>query len=309
MYFPYLRGRQFEVIAIRELLEKKLISPKIIPIVEPVKLSSTLTKTMKVFNESQRNLVIVHNPLVGNFSKDIIETEKVGIVQNYYDLFSAKNIIKGHIVNDLSSRQLDSLDEAGIDLNDILTISYKRDVLDQYKNLFSEMSCKYNLIPDDRKFGRVVRSNKVLLVDRYSKRERNLDYKDVDEFFSDDHLYYAEEGYIGYSDFSIVGDEYSESGFAPYAVAIHFVYFNEDRELNIIHFVSDSNDDIRDPGGKFYEAVTKLAKWGEGKQIDTYGYNILIKHYHDGTYPGLGVLKKLCIMHHIELISRFLEEA
>ena len=46
MYFPYLRGRQFELIALRELLEKRLIGDKIVPIIEPVKLTSTLVKTL-----------------------------------------------------------------------------------------------------------------------------------------------------------------------------------------------------------------------------------------------------------------------
>lgn len=44
MYFPYLRGRQFELIALRELLENGVLSDRIIPIIEPVKLSSTLIK-------------------------------------------------------------------------------------------------------------------------------------------------------------------------------------------------------------------------------------------------------------------------
>lgn len=49
MYFPYLRGRQFELIALRELLEGKRISEKVIPIIEPVKPSSTLLKTLETF--------------------------------------------------------------------------------------------------------------------------------------------------------------------------------------------------------------------------------------------------------------------
>ena len=34
MYFPYLRGRQFELIALRELVERKKIGQNIIPIIE-----------------------------------------------------------------------------------------------------------------------------------------------------------------------------------------------------------------------------------------------------------------------------------
>lgn len=34
MYFPILRGRQFELLALRECVNKGLLSNKIIPIVE-----------------------------------------------------------------------------------------------------------------------------------------------------------------------------------------------------------------------------------------------------------------------------------
>ena len=34
MYFPILRGRQFELLALRECVNKSLLSNKIIPIVE-----------------------------------------------------------------------------------------------------------------------------------------------------------------------------------------------------------------------------------------------------------------------------------
>ena len=36
MYFPYLRGRQFELIALRDLVDKGVLSDKIIPIIEPL---------------------------------------------------------------------------------------------------------------------------------------------------------------------------------------------------------------------------------------------------------------------------------
>jgi hypothetical protein len=309
MYFPYLRGRQFEAIAVRELLERGLISKDVIPIIEPVKLSSTLIKTMSRYIEKDRKIVIVHNPIVGSFLKDLEEAKKADMVKKYREIFRDERIIKGHITNENSSKDLESLVQSGVSINDMVSISFKRDVLEQYRTIFSEKICMYNLIPDDRKFGRVAKNNKILFVDRYRKRPRNVDYLGIDEFYSDDHLYFKDEGYKGYSDFSIVGEEYSESGFAPYSVAIHIVYFNKDQELNVKHFVSDSNEDIRDPGGKFYEAVSKLYKWELGKKISTYGYNELLKHYENQTYPGLGVVKKLCIMHHIELISQLFEEA
>lgn len=304
MYFPYLRGRQFELIAVRELLEKGLLNENIIPIIEPVKLSSTLTKTLSTFIESRRRIAIIHNPKVGSF---ILELTKDSPVKELYNAqLLDETIIKAHIINNNSLIEVGELTKRGVSKNEMLTISVERDYLDIYKELYGGEPGRFNLIPDERIFKRTINNNKVLFDDKFNKLSRNVEYKDIDEFFSEDHLFYNEEGYIGFSDYSMVGNEYSESGFAPFAVAIHMVYFDEEKNLRMIHFVSESNDDIQDPGGKFYEAVSKLYEWQRDKTINTFGLNELVNHYHDETYPGLGTVKKLSIMHHIELMSQFL---
>lgn len=67
MYFPYLRGRQFELIALRELAEYDLIGKKVIPVIEPIKPSITLTKTIDQFVESNRDIAIIHNSQVHTY--------------------------------------------------------------------------------------------------------------------------------------------------------------------------------------------------------------------------------------------------
>ena len=69
MYFPYLRGRQFELIALRELVT--VLSPHIIPIIEPVKLSTTLISTIKCFEAKKKQLAVTVNPQVGDFDAAI----------------------------------------------------------------------------------------------------------------------------------------------------------------------------------------------------------------------------------------------
>ena len=49
MYFPYLRGRQNELLCLRELLDAGKLSTKIIPIIEPVKFSRTFFSTLTKF--------------------------------------------------------------------------------------------------------------------------------------------------------------------------------------------------------------------------------------------------------------------
>lgn len=304
MYFPYLRGRQFELIAIRELLEKDLIHENVIPIIEPLKLSSTLTKTLSLYIEKKRKIALIHNPKVGNFCEEL---KKENRVKNAYNSYIKEDyIIKTHIVNEKTSIEIKEMVELGFIKNEMITIILDRDNLDFYNSGFSDALTRFNLIPDDRKFRRDIKNNKVLIDDKFNKLIRNAAYMDKDDFFSDDHLYYSDESYEGFSDFSVVGSDYSESGFAPYAVAIHIVYFDKEKNLRIIHFVSKSNDDIQDPGGKFYEAVSKLYEWQKGRNINTFAMKEFVEHYHKGTYPGLGTAKKLSIMHHIELISQFL---
>lgn len=164
------------------------------------------------------------------------------------------------------------------------------------------------MIPDKGDFRRRIRPNRVMCEDHFPKQTRNIDYSDIEtEFFSSDHLYYADDGYKGFSDYSVVGEEYSETGFAPYAVAIHIVYFDAKNILRIAHFVSDSNDDISDPARKFAEAVEKLVEWNKTMKLNTVGIQEFEAAYHNKTYPGLGVVKKYSIMHHLELMSKYLD--
>lgn len=49
MYFPYLKGGNFELLALKELLVNKRWNDQIIPIIEPVRITSTLLKTLVLF--------------------------------------------------------------------------------------------------------------------------------------------------------------------------------------------------------------------------------------------------------------------
>jgi len=240
-------------------------------------------------------------------SKDIKLTEPL------YDYLGG-GLIPSLITNNTMLSFIDELANKGIEHEYILTILDNRDEIDIYKETFENNLPKFTLFPDERQIRRTVKSGKILFEDKFNKQARNADYLDKeDEFFSEDHLYFKDEGYDGFGDYSIIGNEYSEAGFAPHAVAIHIVYFkndeNNDKILRVRRFVSDSNEDFSDVAGKFYEAVTKLVAWYRNGQEEqkTEGLEILVNHYDNGTYPGLPTLKKLSVMHHLELVGKFLD--
>ena len=308
MYLPILRGRQFELLSLRECITRGLLSDKVIPVIEPVKASATLLKAMETFADAGRRIAIIYNPQVGNFAKELKKEDNQRIREGVASVLKDPCIVSALYVDSDLNILIDRLAGMGIDYKNTILICNMPDNIKYYESVMGEKKALFTLIPDKRVFRRSIRGNRVLCEDHFPKRPRNVDYQTIEsEFFSNDHLYYSEDGYIGFSDYSVVGDDYSETGFAPYAVAIHIVYFDESESLRIAHFVSDSNDDISDPARKFAEAAEKLIRWNRIKRLDTFGIRAIEEAYKNQTYPGLGVVKKYSIMHHLELISTFLD--
>lgn len=309
MYFPYIRGRQYELLAIKELASKNLICDKVVPIIEPVKLSSTLINAISEYIKCKRYICIILNPKVGNFFIECKNAQPKSKEREWCDGFNShcdSNFVIPSLIMNMDVKLF--INDRNKD--NLLIIHNDRDFLDDYEKLFTGYTPQYTLIPDERVFRRSVTTKRVIFADKFVKKMRNSDYaKKVDEPFSDELLFFETEGYAGFSDYSMIGNDYLESGFAPYAVAIHIVYFDNKHEIRIRHFVSDSNDDIEDPAGKFYEALQKLYTWyhAESNPPRTEGINAFLEHYRQQTYPGLGTVKKLSLMHHLELVSNYFE--
>ena len=301
MFFPYFRGRQYELLALKELAQKGLISKYVIPVVEPIKISPTLKNTIQAFEKAGLKFAMILNPTVGDFTDSDISS----LLEIMND-----SIIPAVIFNERAEETLCNIEQKkGLNKDKVLSVLNSPDYVDDFQDIYKEDNPKYVLLPDDRRMRRAVKENKVLFEDKFNKQPKNSDYlKCEDEPFSEDHLYFKDEGYKGFGDYSIVGDNYEEGGFSPRAVAIHIVYVSDDNRLRIHHFVSDSNYDITDVAGKFYEAVSKLSRWyinGQEKQ-KTNALSILLDFAQKGYYPGLPTIKKLSIMHHLELVNNYL---
>jgi hypothetical protein len=68
MYFPYFRGRQYELLALRELAQGDLLGGRVIPVVEPIKLTSTFHGAIKQFVDKGQSIALILNPAVGDLS-------------------------------------------------------------------------------------------------------------------------------------------------------------------------------------------------------------------------------------------------
>lgn len=320
MYFPYLRGRQNELLCLRELLDAGKLSSKVIPIIEPVKFSSTLFSTLTKFIEMGHQVIVIQNPEVGSFRKesgDMIKNiekesdekkkEKIRkTLEGYKEVWNNPQIQKAYLVDDAV---ISMVREKKLDAKDVVMINIKKGNYRYYEEYGEEIIGKYTVVPKGGDFEDIIEDDIIILEDSYRKAKRNIDYiENPDELFSRNHIVYKKRGFVGFSDFSMVGNDFDESGFAPLAIAIHIMYFGNRDELKIHHFVSESNESISDPARKFEEAMNKLVNWENFDIIPkTIGLDNLIECYNIGKFPGLGVIKKYSLMHHIQMMGEYLE--
>lgn len=309
MYFPYLRGKQFELIALRELVD--VLDPsKVIPIIEPLKTNTKSVETaIKKLASKDVKVQLIVNPQYGELvGKSNVVTTCIDRLVNE----GATNVIPTFLVNSnrdyallhgvISDKGYDTSGYALIHLNQIGDT-------DGLSTLAKNTNCLYSTIQINQLFALQRKYRPISLAflnDPFTKKKKNADYQyEDDEVFSSDYLYYQDEGYEAFGDYLTIGEGYVDGGMLPRAVAIHLTYKESgDDDIRIHHFVSDSNDDITDPAGKFYEALSKLVTFVDARNI----YNgIAIRQFKDyynrEAFPGLGVIKKLSIMHHIELVQ------
>lgn len=309
MYHPYFRGKQFELITIRETAGL-LAASGFVPIIEPVREAlSGLDRTLKAVCDSDGNAVVIVNPYHGDHSDDGINISSL--------------LEKGFLGNDSIA--------AGILLKEDMTIAGVMTCYEKHQGHrltfihagFTETQSLALELGDDlkntrhvffeRHCGKLYRKHfkgteRILLRDGFERR-RNADHPPVEKF-SDLHVTYEEEGMDGFGDFLIVGDDYSEGGGPAYAVAIHLTFIDpaKDDAMFIYHFVSTTKDTPTDPAGKFAQALDKLIT-----KLDSGTSNLLeseaIKEFRQlhakGHFPGLGYVKKLSMKHHIETLANF----
>lgn len=313
MYQPYVRGKQFELIGIRELVKDVLALNKerVSPTIEPVRDSSTLKSALRELVSSDVNFTIIVNPQVGTFKN----TEKIfdAIKESVRDSTNYQVGIIFHNKID-HSKIIETLKQF-VDIIPALTIIHSAvfenisDILDLYKKSFSIRYNVINLSLTSRRYHRNFAENTRIELDDYFKvQSRNSDYLQVEESdFSEEHLYYKEEGFQGFSDYLSIGEEYSETGFLPYAVAIHLSYAeNGTNRIKVKHFVSDSNYDQSDIAGKFAEALDKLINWCDETSYNSVAIPLFREYHKNGHFPGLGTLKKLSLMNHIDLVLKLI---
>lgn len=307
MYFPLLRGKMNELIALRDLASTIATSGSMLPIIEPVKLNQSTRASFDRYVQANMPFVLVLNPRVGEAIGNVSEIQEQ-VVRRCLDEYD--NYLPALYVGpSTTSRQLDGIDAAFDNLS-LVMIYDGLPPARILERLIQHTQVAYHVFLDGaisrETIMRFPRERRALISDRYHK-VKNADFPH-DELFSDKHKNIPNKDYVGFGDYSVVGAEYSEEGGPAYAVTLHHVYFRKQLggDLHIKHFISDRTDSPVDPSGKYLEALNKLI----AALPDLGDFNITptCDEYHTlhaaERSPGLGYAKRMAIKHHLELMLR-----
>jgi hypothetical protein len=307
MYYPFLRARQFELLALRELASENATQETIIPIIEPIREShNNLNLAHNVFQDKNQIAYLVLNPTIGELAGDS------SYYLNYLSgLKDSKFFSAFHYKNnyDFIKRSIENFN-----LTDCMLICASDIDSDDkdFKLLATEDKISSIIVSDpnrNRSLNRFIKElnkNYIRLDDLFEKQARNSDYLEIQGHkFSEEHIYYDEEGFKGFSDYTVLPSEYIDGGITPRAVVIHLTYLYE-RQIWIRHFTSETNDSISNVQGKFAEAAEKALVYCRKNKLNNSAIAELMSYYDNEHYPGLGVIKKISIKNHLLVVNQFL---
>lgn len=301
MYYPILRGKQFELIALRDL-SSRISKELFCPIIEPVRSKlQALGKTISFLNKADIEPIVIVNPSLGDFSEQSfcsIENKlrdeaqelrftpcfstKNQTTESLQQLISSTSVPFAMFVEEgLSREMLPLLSDASL----VITTKYQRSAFKSLERV-------------------------VIVEDSFSRASRNSDYPER-SYFSDRHTDYQEgKNVCGYGDYTITGNGFLESGGPAFVVTIHLSYIDPDEfdAMYIRHFKSFDDNSPTRPGEKFGDALEKLIDFCKSNPElfeQTLGLEGFRKLKSQDHFPGLGQVKKLSIEHHIETLAKY----
>ncbi|WP_461226002.1 sce7725 family protein [Lacticaseibacillus suihuaensis] len=273
IYYPLIRGRQFDLLALAGLATT--LSPSIVPIIEPVKDLPSLTRVTKAFAQAKHPLYIIANPQVGTYG--LLETPRHRVA---YD---------GTWVR--AARYFDAQPAALV----IATTTAQLAALAPDQPV---------VVPDAARFRAAGHPQAIYLSDHYPTRAATEDYYRLQRDF-----YQYPQALLpgsGFADYPLSSHWYDEHGYPQRAIALHLLY--QDRGmLYLRHFTSVNNADYQNPKAKFLEALVPLAPWlAAHPQAATPATTALLELAATRHFPGLGTVRRLQLEHFMTVMGRWL---
>ena len=311
-YYPFLRGKQNELLALRNLASSIAKNGRVIPIIEPVNANPTTRISIDRFIEESMPFMFICNPIHGKF-KDNAKGLRTDLIEQTlidYDNWTPSLYVDGQT----AVLELEEFINMYGDDCPLALVYYGRPRRIPVREMIEDNDFRWHVFMDhrvQRDYRKSVPNGSCVLVsDRFVRQPRNADYPPK-EFFSDLNTVAANPNRSHFGDFSIVGDHYTETGGAAHAVALHHVHYSkESRSLDISHFISDRIHTSADTPGKIIEALSHLVESLDTLQPNDTQASLEYRAMNETEQSrGLGYMKRLAIKHHLEImLGKGLEE-
>lgn len=306
MYYPYLRGKRFEALALKAEAAPLAAAGNVLPIIEPVKNEwRNLTQVL----DAGLHLAVIVNPRVGDYSPAPPRSRRVQL-----PMPTSAPAVYAH-AGTTPTLIVDATTTAAAIQRFGRTYGGSRGFVivgapPAGTNIAAEiLKLNPSFIAIRR---RVVppfapRDLNVDLIDNFVRVDNNSLYP-PDEFYTDRHVtIQTDTDYAHFADYSIQGDHYRDGGGRANNVALHHVYVTgpNPSNLRIRHHVSESNRSVRtmwhDALSQLVADLPALARMSPSNATSVLAEYRALHRSRD--YPGLGKMKEIAMRHHLLLMT------
>ena len=248
MYLPFLRGKLYELKAIKEFVSESYgrdYGRHVMPIIEPVKKElSPLVSCMEAMGDAGMPFAVVMNSRIGDFQRIHFNIES--LISNA----KLENVIWTPAFEVNGDANIEQIEHQITNhaFHDVMLIFFTTVDLDNdsIRRLVTSHAVKYvvamnltqrpPIIAELKELGKEL----ITLEDCFPEKTPNNAYREnVDEFFSDTFTYYKSLfGMFGFSDYTALARNFREGGVLPQVVAIHITYPKSEKIINVHHFLS-----------------------------------------------------------------------
>jgi hypothetical protein len=306
MYFPVIRGKQFDVLALKHVVADLVKADNVRPIVEPVRDQwNNLTAIVR----AGLPLALIVNPQDGNYSPMRQGGSPDPIPASGNALYAEPTvtstlIITQSTVNAEVAAFVSSTPHRRAFLVDSVPRLRNPDPIATAVAAMPQWyAIHHSAVPPSSQI-----AANVDVQDHFNRADTNVNYP-FDEFYTDRHITILRDAkFEHFGDYLVQGEDYNDAGGGRARnVALHHVYMNgpKQSELRVRHYVSAQHPDI---ATMWHDALSQLvadlpnlaalSPLNETKTCDE--YRALLA---SAGYPGLGKMKEYAFRHQLLLMS------
>jgi hypothetical protein len=306
LYYPYLRGKRFEALALRSEANALAQAANVLPIVEPVK---NEWRNLQRALDAGLALAIITNPRVGDYSPPPNGARRAQLEMPPVsaEVYGHANAIPTMLIDDATTaarvQRFARTHQGRLGLVVVGSPTANPDPLQAALGINPHfVGIRRRIVPVF-----APRQMNVAIEDNFMRQDTNSLYPH-DEFFTNMHVAVRNDGdYAHFGDYSIQGDHYRDGGGRANNVALHHVYTvgPNPSDLRVRHYVSTAH---RDVAVMWYAALSQLvadlAVLARRSALNS--TSVLAEYralHHSRAFPGLGKMKELALRQHLLLMT------